>query len=146
MREKLMNVKRKVKLGLIKCGVMLGSIGTGLYVGMAQVMAGEKKGQTVDNYTVNDNIDPTQIKNKVLDFIFIILTIVGVGIAAMGLFKLVNSIREDRPEDLKAGVSDNYANYYALAIYEIEHMANTKIATVEDSKKAYQKIKSKYKM
>lgn len=49
-------------------------------------------------------------------------------------------------EDLKAGVSDNYANYYALAIYEIEHMANTKIATVGDSRKAYQKVKSKYKM
>ena len=32
----------------------------------------------------------TKIKNKVLDFIFIILTIVGVGIAALGLFKLVN--------------------------------------------------------
>ena len=99
MREKLMNVKRNVKLGLIKCGVMIGSIGTGLYVGMAQVMAEE------DRYKVNSDIDPTKIKNKVLDFIFIILTIVGVGIAAMGLFKLVNSIREDRPEDLKAGIA-----------------------------------------
>lgn len=49
-------------------------------------------------------------------------------------------------EDLKTGVSDNYANYYALAIYEIEHMADTKIATVEDSRKAYQKVKSQYKM
>ena len=99
MREKLMNVKRNVKLGLIKCGVMIGSIGTGLYVGMGQVMA------EADRYKVNSNIDPTKIKNKVLDFIFIILTIVGVGIAAMGLFKLVNSIREDRPEDLKAGIA-----------------------------------------
>lgn len=99
MKEKLMNVKRKVKLGLIKCGVMLGSIYTGLYVGMGQVMAEE------DRYKVNSDIDPTKIKNKVLDFIFIILTIVGVGIAAMGLFKLVNSIREDRPEDLKAGIA-----------------------------------------
>ena len=99
MREKLMNVKRNVKLGLIKCGVMIGSIYTGLYVGMGQVMAEE------DKYKVNDSIDPTKIKNKVLEFIFTILTIVGVGIAAMGLFKLVNSIREDRPEDLKAGIA-----------------------------------------
>lgn len=49
-------------------------------------------------------------------------------------------------EDLKAGVSDNYANYYALAIYEIERLADTKIATVEDSRKAYQKVKSQHKM
>ena len=105
MKEKLMNVKRKVKLGLIKCGVAIGSVGTGLYVGMGQVMAGGNSAPSADRYKVNDNIDPTQIKNQVLDFIFIILTIVGVGIAAMGLFKLVNSIREDRPEDLKAGIA-----------------------------------------
>ena len=105
MKEKLMNVKRKVKLGLIKCGVAIGSVGTGLYVGMGQVMAGKATPKPEDKYQVSTNIDTTQIKNQVLDFIFIILTIVGVGIAAMGLFKLVNSIREDRPEDLKAGIA-----------------------------------------
>lgn len=49
-------------------------------------------------------------------------------------------------EDLKSGISDNYANYYALAIYEIEHMADSKIETIEDSRKAYQKVKSQHKM
>ena len=49
-------------------------------------------------------------------------------------------------EDLKNGVSDNYASFYELAIYEIESMADVKIVTVEDSRKAYQKVKSQNKM
>lgn len=42
---------------------------------------------------------------------------------------------------LKTGTSDDFAAYFTLAIYEIEHMSHQKIKTVKDSREAYQKVK-----
>lgn len=111
MKDKLMKVKNKVKLAFLNAAVAIGSVGTGLYVGMAQACATQAEKYTVDTTNVNFN----DLQGRILGLVFMILRIVGVVWCVMGISKVVGALKDDRPEDIKGGIASAIAGA-ALAI------------------------------
>lgn len=111
MKNKMMNLKNKVKLIFLKSAVTIGTVGTGLYVGMAQACATKADKYTVDTTNVSFN----DLQGRILGLIFMILRIVGVVWCVMGIAKVVGSLKDDRPEDIKGGIASAVAGA-ALAI------------------------------
>ena len=107
MKYKMMNLKNKVKLAFLNAAVAISSVGTGLYVGMAQACATNKI--TTKKYEINEGVKFNDLQAQLLGLIFLVLRIVGAIWAIMGVMKVVGSLKDDRPEDIKGGVASAIA-------------------------------------
>lgn len=76
-----------------------------MYVMMAQAHA----------YTPKTGLNFTDLQSNLLDLIFNVLRVVGVALAAMGIYKVAISFKDDRPEDMKQGVATILAGVVLIA-------------------------------
>lgn len=101
MKDKLMKVKNKVKLAFLNAAVAIGSVGTGLYVGMTQAYANDIK-----SYTINtDNLSFSQLQGRLLGLLILIFRLVGVVLLITGISKSLLAVKDERPEDVKGGIT-----------------------------------------
>lgn len=99
-------IKQKMKRNLCKAAVFVNTFMTFTYVAMANAYAkGASPAGTDAPINWNTAMDFNVLESKMVNLVFQILRIVGVFVAATGFGKIFLSIKDERPEDIKGGVT-----------------------------------------